>query len=172
MIILGVDPGTIQLGYGVLEELQGEISAKDYGSLSFPSSLPIEERLYQIHSHLLNMIGIFAPDEIAVEEPFLGQGSKQYVGPAFAVGQAQAAVLIAAAAHAVPIFRYAPTQVKSSIADHGRASKEQVQNMVQITLGLEKDSTTSFDATDALAVALCHLYNRTYTSIVQERKLD
>ena len=58
MIILGVDPGTRELGYGVLEESQGKITAKDYGSLSFPSSLPIEERLYQIHSHILNMIGI------------------------------------------------------------------------------------------------------------------
>tara|TARA_B100001123_G_C15124235_1_gene952648 strand:- start:159 stop:677 length:519 start_codon:yes stop_codon:yes gene_type:complete len=172
MIILGVDPGTRELGYGVLEESEGKITAKDYGSLSFPSSLPIEERLYQIHSHILNMVGIFAPNEIAVEEPFLGQGSNQYVGPAFAVGQAQAAVLIAAASQRVPIFRYPPTQVKSSITDHGRASKEQVQNMVQITLGLGKDATDSLDATDALAVALCHLYNRTYTSMLQKRKFD
>ena len=172
MIILGVDPGTRQLGYGVLEELQGQITAKDYGSLTFSSSLPIEERLHQVHSHLLNMIGIFSPDEIAVEEPFLGQGSKQYVGPAFVVGQAQAAVLIAAASHAVPIFRYAPAKIKSSIADHGRASKEQVQNMVQLILGLQRDLPSSLDAADALAVALCHLYNRNATAIVKERKLD
>ena len=157
--VLGIDPGTIHLGYGLLEESDGEVLARDYGTLDFKSSLPVEERLYQVHSHLMNMIGMFHPDEIAIEEPFMGQGQSRFVGPAFAVGQAQAAVLIAAVSQGVPVFRYPPAQIKSSVADHGAASKEQVLTMVCITLGLEEESLT-YDTSDALAIALCHLRQR------------
>ena len=157
--VLGVDPGTRHLGYGLVEEHQGRLFASDYGTLDFPSSLPIEERLYQIHSHLMNMIAMFSPNEIAIEEPFLGQGPNQYVGPAFAVGQAQAAVLIAASSQRVPVSRYSPAQVKSSVADHGTATKEQVQTMVMLALSLKEEPAT-YDATDALAIALCHLRQR------------
>jgi crossover junction endodeoxyribonuclease RuvC len=75
------------------------------------------------------------------------------------VGQAQAAVLIAAVSQGVPVFRYPPAQIKSSVADHGAASKEQVLTMVCITLGLEEESLT-YDTSDALAIALCHLRQR------------
>ena len=168
MLVLGVDPGTRRLGYGLIEEREGQLHAGDYGTLDFSPSLPIEERLYQIHSHLMNMIGMFSPDEIAIEEPFLGQGASQYVGPAFAIGQAQAAVLIAATSQGVPIFRYSPAQVKSSVADHGAATKEQVQTMVRLILTLgEKPST--FDATDALAIALCHLRQREIKGLLERQ---
>lgn len=157
--VLGIDPGTRRLGYGVVEENLGTFVANDYGTLTFPSSLPIEERLYQIHSHLTNMIAMFHPDEIAIEEPFLGQGNRQFVGPAFAIGQAQAAVLIAAVSHGVPVSRYSPTTVKVSVADHGAAAKEQVQTMVMLALSLKAEPAT-YDATDALAIALCHMRQR------------
>jgi crossover junction endodeoxyribonuclease RuvC len=157
--VLGIDPGTLHLGYGLVEESDGDLQAHDYGSLDFKSSLPVEERLYQVHSHLMNMIGMFHPDEIAIEAPFMGQGASRFVGPAFAVGQAQAAVLIAAVSQGVPIFRYPPAQVKSSVADHGAASKEQVLTMVSITLNLN-EIPLSYDASDALAIALCHLRQR------------
>ena len=157
--VLGIDPGTIHLGYGLIEDDDGDQVARDYGSLDFKSSLPAEERLYQVHSHLMNMIGMFRPDEIAIEEPFMGQGQNRFVGPAFAVGQAQAAVLIAAVSQGVPVFRYPPAQIKSSVADHGAASKEQVLTMVSITLGLDEE-TLKYDASDALAIALCHLRQR------------
>ncbi len=163
--VLGIDPGTIHLGYGLLEESDGELHVHDYGSLDFKSSLPVEERLYQIHSHLMNMIGMFSPDEIAIEEPFMGQGANRFVGPAFAVGQAQAAVLIAAVSQGVPVFRYPPAQVKASVADHGAASKEQVLIMVSITLALEEEPL-SYDASDALAIALCHLRQRQLADLV------
>ena len=157
--VLGIDPGTLHLGYGLVEESDDDLIARDFGTLDFKSSLPIEERLYQVHSHINNMIGMFHPDEIAIEEPFMGQGQSRFVGPAFAVGQAQAAVLIAAVSQGVPVFRYPPAQIKSSVADHGAASKEQVLTMVSITLGLGED-TLSFDASDALAIALCHFRQR------------
>ena len=157
--VLGIDPGTIHLGYGLIEESDGDLVARDYGSLDFKSSLPVEERLYQVHSHLMNMIGMFRPDEIAIEEPFMGQGQSRFVGPAFAVGQAQAAVLIASVSQGVPVFRYPPAQIKSSVADHGAASKEQMLTMVSITLNLN-EIPLSYDASDALAIALCHLRQR------------
>ena len=156
MLVLGVDPGTRRMGYGLVKESAEKLHASDYGTLNLPPSLPIEERLYQIHSHIMNMIAMFSPDEIAIEEPFLGHGSSQYVGPAFTIGQAQAAVLIAAASQGVPIFRYSPAKVKASVADHGNATKDQVQAMVRLTLTLHEEPT-SLDATDALAIALCHL---------------
>ena len=95
----------------------------------------------------------------------MGQGASRYVGPAFAVGQAQAAVLIAAVSQGVPIFRYPPTQVKSSVADHGRASKEQVKIMVGLTLSLDEE-LPDYDTADALAIALCHLRQRELANLV------
>ncbi len=157
--ILGIDPGTLHLGYGLIEESDGDLQALDYGALHFKSALPVEERLYQVHSHLMNMIGMFRPDELAIESPFMGQGQSRFVGPAFAVGQAQAAVLIASVSQGVPVFRYPPAQIKSSVADHGAASKEQVLTMVSITLNLN-EIPLSYDASDALAIALCHLRQR------------
>ena len=105
MRILGIDPGTRKMGYGLLED-HGEMMAVDWGVISLPASLPIETRLFQLHSHLLNMISIWLPDEMAVEEPFVGKGENQFVGPALAVGQAQALALIAAAGQSIPISRY------------------------------------------------------------------
>ena len=165
MRVLGIDPGTLQLGYGLIEEVHGNLHAYDFGTLKFRSSLPMEQRLYQIYSHLLNMVGLLSPDEIAIEEPFMGQGDNQYVSSAFAIGQAQAAVLIASASQSIPIFRYSPSQVKSSVADHGSASKEQVQTMVNLILSLSEPPKT-FDASDALAIALCHLRQRTITNLI------
>ena len=165
MKVLGIDPGTLHLGYGLIEDGEDGPHARDYGTLDIKSSLPIEERLFQVHSHLMNMIAMFKPDEIAIEEPFIGKGSSRFVGPAFAVGQAQAAVLIAAVSQGVPVFRYPPTQIKSSVADHGRASKEQVKIMVGLTLSLDEE-LPDFDTADALAIALCHLRQRELANLV------
>ena len=104
------------------------------------------------------MISIFQPDAIAVEEPFVGRGDRRFAGPALAVGQAQAVVLIGAAGQSVPLFRYSPAQVKSSVADYGAATKEQMQRSVTATLGLKENPES--DASDALAVCLCHLIQR------------
>ncbi len=161
MRVLGIDPGTVRMGYALLDShhSQNVADAVDYGVVALKSSIPIEDRLYQLFTHVVNMIGIFQPDAMAVEEPFVGRGENQFSGPALAVGQAQAVALIAAAGQAVPIFRYSPSQVKVAVADHGRATKEQVQNMVRMLLGLESEPEPS-DAADALAIALCHLRRR------------
>jgi crossover junction endodeoxyribonuclease RuvC len=148
------------MGYGVLSGLNpGEGGAQphadDYGVIALPSSMPVEQRLYQLHTHVLNLIHIFQPDAVAVEEPFVGKGERQFIGPAIAVGQAQALVLIAAASQGLPVFRYSPAQVKRSVADYGAATKEQMQRAIAATLGLRE--LPEADAADALSVGLCHL---------------
>ena len=143
------------MGYGLVED-KGEIVAADWGAIALRRSLPLEERLFQLHSHVLNMISIWQPDVVAVEEPFVGKGANRFVTSALAIGQAQATVLIAAAGQGIPVRRYSPAQVKRAIADYGAASKAQVQQMVKVVLGLESVPTPS-DAADALAIAICHL---------------
>ncbi len=155
MRILGIDPGTIRMGYGLIDD-QGEVSAIDWGAVSLSRSLPLETRLFQMYSHLLNMISIWHPDAIAVEEPFVGKNEARYVGPALAVGQAQATAFIAAAGQSIPLYRYTPAQVKRSVADYGAASKGQIQEMVKLILRLDTMPEPS-DASDALAIALCHV---------------
>ena len=158
MRVLGIDPGTVSMGYALLEE-GADAVALDWGAIVVPSSLPRGTRLFQLYSHVLSMISTWQPDEIAVEEPFMGKGQNQFVGPAFAVGQAQALVLIAAAGQDIPVSRYSPAQVKLAIADYGAAPKEQIQEMVRFSLKLDSVPTPS-DAADALAIALCHIRRR------------
>src|SRR5918996_4472526 len=135
MRVLGIDPGTVRMGYGVVDA-SPQPEADDYGVIALLSSLPLEKRLYQLHTHILNMIHIFHPDAIAVEDPFVGKGERRFVGPAIAVGQAQALVFIGAASQDVPVFRYTPAQIKRAVVDYGAATKEQMQRTIAATLGL------------------------------------
>jgi crossover junction endodeoxyribonuclease RuvC len=159
MLVLGIDPGTQHMGYALVssspQAAGPQAAAEDYGVISLPSTMPIEYRLYQLHTHILNMISIFHPAAIAVEQPFVGKGERQFIGPAIAVGQAQAVVLIGAASQGIPIFTYSPAQVKLSVANYGAATKEQMQRSVAATLGLTE--VPQSDAADALSICLCHL---------------
>ena len=154
MLVLGIDPGTIKMGYGVVD-MGPPMRAEDYGVIGLPRSMEIEHRLYQMYTHIQNLIHVFTPDAVAVEEPFFGRGENQYARSTIAIGQAQGLVLIGAASQGIPVLRYAPTQVKQSIVDYGRASKLQVQETIcnLLNLGSKPDS----DAADALAIAICHL---------------
>ncbi len=154
MRVLAIDPGTLRMGYAVLEGDSRPL-ADDYGVVALPRSMPLERRLYQLYTHVLNMIAIFAPEALAVEEPFVGKGERQFIGPAIAVGQAQAVALIGAASQGIPVFKYPPAQIKRIVADYGAASKEQMQEAIAMTLGLPE--VPESDAADALAVGLCHL---------------
>ena len=154
MGILGIDPGTLRMGYGVIGDGPNP-HADDYGVIALPRKMPLEQRLYQLHTHVLNLIAIFKPTAVAVEEPFVGKGERRFPGAALAIGQAQAVVLIGAASQGIPIFKYAPAQVKSAVADYGAASKEQMREIVAATLGLKEIPES--DAADALSVGLCHL---------------
>ena len=150
MTILAIDPGTRRMGYGVIRESGRTLWTR---RRLLPSSMSIESRLYQMHSHILNMIAIFRPEAVP-SRPFRCRGERA-PGSSLAIGQAQAAVLIGAASQGVEIFKYAPAQVKRAVADHGAATKEQMRGIVAATLGLPP--TLEIDAADALAVGLCHI---------------
>ena len=154
MRVLGVDPGTKFLGYGVLDVDGPTTRCLDWGALDGGRSKEIGERLLRIQQGLSEVIDRWRPDHMAIEEPFVApaRGAKSAV----AVGQAQAVALVLAAGAGIPVHRYAPSRVKSAVADFGAATKQQVQQAVRLLLGLD-EPPASEDASDALAVALCHL---------------
>ncbi|MSQ11941.1 MAG: crossover junction endodeoxyribonuclease RuvC [Dehalococcoidia bacterium] len=149
------------MGYGLLDVSRSAISCAGYGVLKAPASAPIEQRLAFLYRDLLEVLRVWRPHAMAVEEPFLprssdgGNGYRTSARSAIAVGQAQAVALLAAAKHGIPVTRYAPAQVKRAVSQEGRSSKEQVQEMVKLLLGLAERPEPD-DAADALAVAICH----------------
>jgi crossover junction endodeoxyribonuclease RuvC len=151
MRILGVDPGTINLGYGVVDG-EGEMHMIDCGVISLPARLPLEERLRSLYNELSKIIVRHKPSEVAIEEPFIGHN----VRSAFAIGKAQAIAILAAANQGLPIYYYSPAKVKQQITSYGQSDKQQVQEMVRVQLGLSELPQPS-DAADALAVAMCHI---------------
>ncbi len=151
MRIMGIDPGTINLGYSVVDA-EEEIQMVDCGVLNFPSRIPKEERLHSLYVELNKIIVQHRPDEVAIEDPFIGLN----VHSAFAIGRAQAIAILAAANQELPVYYYSPAQVKQQVTGYGRSDKQQVQEMVKIQLGLSQPPQPS-DAADALAVAICHI---------------
>ena len=152
MIVLGIDPGTRHTGYGVLEVARRTEKALDYGALDLPAKLPHPERLKRIYAEIERLIAAYGPDECAVEMPVYGQNAQSMLK----LGRAQAAVMLAAANHDVPVTQYTPKEVKKSVVGNGNAAKEQVWFMVRAQLGLTE--SRGLDASDALAVALCHAH--------------
>jgi crossover junction endodeoxyribonuclease RuvC len=152
MIVLGVDPGTITMGFGIISSRDEQVSLIKYGAWNTVSRSPIGERLSFLYANLIKMITEFNPDAVAVEQPFVAKNAQS----AFAVGRAQAVVILAAANNKIPCYEYTPREVKQRVANYGASSKEQIQQMVMLQMGLDKIPEPE-DAADALAVALCHL---------------
>ena len=148
MRVLGIDPGTLNLGYGLVDEVDGKITMVNCGVLKLSSRIPVEQRLSSLHKKLSEIIACYQPDEVAIEEPFVAGNARS----ALAIGRAQAIAIIAATDRELPVLRYLPTQVKQQVTNYGGSSKEQVQEMVRLQLGLSQ-IPQSTDASDALAVA-------------------
>ena len=138
MIILGIDPGTAALGYGIVERNGGRLRAIDYGCLETCPDLPMPERLLAIHALLDDLISLHEPAIVAVERLFFCKNAQT----AMAVGQARGVVLLAAAQHGRPVREATPNEVKSAVAGYGAADKEQVQRMVQLVLGMSRAAAT------------------------------
>ena len=156
MKILGIDPGTICLGYGLLEIKNSKISpAKTvrYGAI-YGGKGSIPTRLKIIYSSLTKVIKQQKPSHIAIENIFYSKDVRATIR----MGEGRGIVLLAAANSGAKIFEYTPAEIKKAVTGNGRADKQQVQHMVSIILGLEKLPEPT-DAADALAVAICH-YNR------------
>ena len=151
MIVLGIDPGTASTGYAVVQRRSGRLAALDGGTITTRPEAAPERRLATIHARILDLIDEHEPEAMALEDVYFGQN----VRSAFAVGQARGAVMLAAGLRSVPCASYTPQQVKGAVCGHGRASKDQVSNMVQALLCLPGAPETDH-AADALAVAICH----------------
>jgi len=148
VIVLGIDPGTAALGYGIVERTGGRLREVDHGCLTTSPDLSLPERLLAIHTLVDELIGLHQPDVMGVERLFFSRN----VQTAFGVGQARGVVLLAAAQHGTPVREATPNEVKSAITGYGAADKEQVARMVQLVLGMSELPRPD-DAADALAIA-------------------
>ena len=153
-IILGMDPGTSVMGYGVLLVRGNKLSIIQYGVIHLSKYATHELKLKKIFERVIGIIEDFNPDEVALEAPFYGKNVQSMLK----LGRAQGVAMAAALSKEIPITEYAPKKVKQSVTGNGNASKEQVANMLKSILKFAEDPKL-FDATDALAVALCHHYN-------------
>ncbi len=152
MIVLGIDPGLANTGYGVVGRRDGRLVALDGGVIRTRAESPQSQRLTEIHAAVDALLGEHEPDAVALEELYFGQN----VRTAFAVGQARGVVLLAAGQHGIPCTSYTPQKVKGAVCGNGRADKDQVARMVQTLLSLT-DEPRPDHAADALAVAVCHV---------------
>lgn len=167
MIILGIDPGTAMLGYGLVERTGPRLRAIDYGVIKTPAHMELPERLESIYLSLTDLIELHAPVLVGVERLFFTKNAQT----AFAVGQARGVVLLAAALHDLEIREATPNEVKVATAGHGSASKSQVARMVQAILGLA-DVPEPDDAADALAIAICVANRERSVSRIPTGSLD
>jgi crossover junction endodeoxyribonuclease RuvC len=160
--IFGIDPGSERTGYGCIEAAGGRHHLVICGSLSAPAGSSFPEKLRHIHVGLGALLARHHPDCVAVENIFYARN----VRSALKLGHARGIALLAAAEAGLPVAEYAPTEIKLAVVGFGRAEKQQVQQMIKLLLGLDA-VPSPHDASDALAVAICHLH--TATGIVAER---
>jgi crossover junction endodeoxyribonuclease RuvC len=151
VIVIGIDPGVANTGYGVVAQRHGRMVALDGGVIGTSPGLETPRRLRAIHDRVAALIDEHHPDALALEDVYFGTNAYS----AFAVGQARGVVMLAAGQRGVPCASYTPQQVKGAVCGSGRADKHQVQRMVQALLALP-DLPRPDHAADALAVAVCH----------------
>lgn len=154
MKTLGIDPGTAIMGWGVVEDDgSGGLRAIDYGALTTPKDRPLSQRLQMLHRGLVEIIERYQPETAGIEELFFSKN----VTTALAVGHARGVALLALADANVAVHEYRPMAIKQAVAGYGHADKQQMQEMVRLTLGLDRIPKPD-DAADALAIAICHAY--------------
>jgi crossover junction endodeoxyribonuclease RuvC len=151
VIVLGIDPGVANTGYGVVAQARGRLLALDGGVVETPPGADAGARLAAVHERVGALMDEHRPDALALEDLYFGANARS----AFAVGQARGVVMLAAGQRGVPCASYTPQQVKAAVCGSGRAAKDQVQRMVQALLALPEVPRPDH-AADALAVAICH----------------
>lgn len=161
-VIIGIDPGTNVMGYGVLGILRGKPSVVAMGVLRLNRMENHYMRLHRIHERVLGLVEQYLPDEFAIEAPFFGKNVQSMLK----LGRAQGVAMAAALSRDIPIAEYEPRKVKMAITGNGAASKEQVQEMLVRILKIPRENLLpELDATDALGVALCHFYESSRPSL-------
>jgi crossover junction endodeoxyribonuclease RuvC len=154
-IILGLDPGTTVMGYGVVCVRGSKLELLQYGVIHLSKYDGHELKLKKIFDRVLSLVDEYKPDEVALEAPFFGKNVQSMLK----LGRAQGVAMAAALFREVPIMEYAPRKIKQSVTGNGNASKEQVAKMLMTLLAI-KELPKLLDATDALAVALCHHFQK------------
>lgn len=154
MRILGIDPGTRIVGYGIVENVKGQLVAYDYGAIVVKAKMPLAQRLRQIYSELVQVITKNNPQAAAIEKVFYGKNLQS----AIRIGEGRGVAMLAAANANMPVYEYDATTIKKSVTGSGGAHKTQVQAMIQAILNLPTMPNPS-DASDALAIAVCHLHH-------------
>lgn len=162
MRILGIDPGIAIVGFGVIDCQGSRLQMVQYGAVNTAAGLPLATRLVQIERDIEELIDLFEPDEIAVEELFFTKN----ITTGIAVAHGRGVILCAAEKKRIPIYEYTPMQVKQAVVGYGLAEKRQVMDMVRRILKL-KTVPRPDDAADALAIALCHA--RSATSLLRRK---
>lgn len=151
-IILGVDPGTTIMGYGIIEFRTGKLFLLQYGVIHLDKYTNHAIKLKKIFERVLHLIDDYAPDEVALEAPFHGKNVQSMLK----LGRAQGVAMAAALSREIPITEYAPKKIKQSVTGNGNASKEQVAQMLKNLIQNFNETPKLLDASDALAVAVCH----------------
>ena len=152
MRVLGIDPGTLHMGAGVVDSYSLDVEHVHSTVISPSRRDDVPGRLHFLFREVTDIIEEWEPTEVAIEQPFAGRN----IRAAMSIGHAQAVAMLAAAGSGLPVTTYTPRQVKQAVTDYGGSSKEQVGDMVRLLLGGELPDT-GLDATDALAVAICHV---------------
>ncbi|MEE8471272.1 MAG: crossover junction endodeoxyribonuclease RuvC [Dehalococcoidia bacterium] len=150
-LVLGIDPGIASMGYGLIEDNDGELKSIEYGCLTTTAKQATTERLRTLYQGLIAIMERQQPAEVAVEL-FVARNLRT----ALTVGQARGVAILAAANKEIPVFEYGPLEVKQMVSGYGRGDKRQIQEMVRIQLGLESIPEPDH-AADALATAICHI---------------
>lgn len=164
-IILGIDPGTIIMGYGIIRCVGNKVEIIDMGALKPGAHKDIYKRLQLIHETITGLIIKYSPSDFAIEAPFFGKNVQSMLK----LGRAQGVAIAAAMAAGLPVTEYSPKKVKQSVTGNGNASKQQVWQMLRHVLNIT-DEPKHFDATDALGVALCHHFNYSKPTITPVKK--
>lgn len=155
-IILGIDPGTISMGYGIIAVQGDTVTLIDLGTLKLSSRLSMYEKLELIYRKVNTLIDTHQPNQFAIEAPFFGKNVQSMLK----LGRAQGVAIAAAMRFQIPVSEYTPKKVKQSITGNGNSGKEQVMKMLEKILKFTY-TPVQFDASDALAVAVCHSFQQT-----------
>lgn len=165
-LVLGVDPGTAITGYGLVWGEGDNLRLVDYGVITTSPDKPLPRRLQEIYRQLTTLIRERQPAAAAVEKLFFSRN----VRTALSVGQARGVALLAMANAEIAVHEYTPLEVKQAVVGYGRATKNQVQEMVKVLLDLDSVPQPD-DAADAIAVAICHIHSARMKGLVQSSKL-
>lgn len=163
MRILGIDPSLKSTGFGIIHYLQNNCSLETYGIIKTSPCQPLHQKINQIRKQIEELLLKYKPQEVAIESLFYAQNIKTAIN----LGQARGAALIAVASHDCFLYEYSPLEIKKAITGYGQADKNQVKFMIRTLLNLKEEKIPT-DASDALAVALCHAHSRIFQQKIGE----